>query len=746
MPTRSRPDDYDPEAQNPEAELTNPNAHSETSIDAPEMTEAGELDTEARSVKSATHALDMCKGTELSNKHRAMRTADVQAVYDGAPPNSSAQLQAHAQSWASNFSTQWLAGIVDPAVMAAQTAVVGSPLLTRSTLPRTRKDWKHKSAVFQSAASRLFRGWEGFSPLIANVAKENVLHGYTFTVWLDTIDWRPVYFRQESAFVPEEASQHAKDLQFFIAKQDYMLHEFIEMFSDEQAADSAGYHIENCVYAANHATVKNPREEALVTEFRRFADMITEGTLGLTYTRSGPRVVKTWLLWNREYDGSVSFWLLDRESGKLLRYSYKAYKAMTEVTTLFALQPGNGHIHSSKGIGRKLIANAVAIEKGRNNALDASRMAALLLLRVDPKDRAKLQTSIAAPFAVFDKSVEIDQQRFQNNADEFIKIDQLLSGWAQQAAGTYISAMVDSSGNRKTATEASIDATREQEQGNQLRARWLDQISTMVSQMQVRAFSDETLAAAEKVFEALTKGTPVPLDTAPEVVSLVEMFEAGLNAEDIKYLRSAPASGVVAVEENLANVGIAKVAEVYSGNPNVDQMELLKRNIEAMAGPEAVAALVIDNVDQTITSEAAAKQLSESATMYTLGVPSPVSPRDNHLVHGLTLRTLIASTFQSLSQDPVGNPKLDKAVELNLNHFADHLAAAAAAGQKDAPAFKELEAFHRQTLADFKQVMTIRAQTQASQAPAPVQEPAQPVQEPAQPAPAAPISPAAPTI
>lgn len=710
-----------------------------SNIDAPSLAGPDSLKLNDLSVKSVTHAADICKAVEYCNKARAARAASIQAVYDMAPPRDAAGLQSHAQSWASNFSTGWLAGLVDPAVMRAQAAVVGNSSLTRSTLPRHVSDWKHKSMVFQSTASRMIRNWEGFIQLLANLAQEDMLHGYAYAAWLDNTKWQPKFFRQENAFVPDESPQLAKDLQVFVVKQDYVLHEFIELFTDEAAAEQAGYSIENCVMAANRADVRSPTEDASTTQFRRFVDMIAEGTLGLTYTRTGPRVVKTWMLWNREYDGSVSFWMIERESGKLLRYVNKMYTDMNAAVSLFALQPGNGHLHSSKGIGRKLIGTALAVEQGRNNALDASRMGALLLLKVDAKDRQKLQTTIAAPFAVFDKNVDIEQQRFSTNADEFLKLDGMLSNWAQQSSGSYVSAMRGDDA-RKTATEASIDANREQEQGDQIRARWLDQVAAMIGQMQIKAFSDDNLERAQELFKRKVKGENPDLGTEPEILALVEMLESGLVADEIKFLRKAPASGLTYVEDVISSNGISRVAQAYTGNPNIDQMALLRRNIEAMAGPEAVEALVIENIDQTITSEAAFKQLSESATMLTLGMASPVSPRDNHLVHGLTLKALISSTFPTLSNSPVANPTLNKALELNLNHFADHLAAAAAAGASDNPKFKELEAWHAQTVADFKKVIAIQAQAQAAaqpgtiptlpEAPAAAPEPAATASEP----------------
>ena len=692
------------------------NSGTQASIDAPAIVgdDTKRLDLEAKSVKTVTHAVDICTATEVANRHRAKRCADIQSWYDGAPPRSISDKMSKAMGWESNFSTRWLAGMVDPAVLRAVGAVNGQIYVTNSSLPHNRPDWKMKSDQFKSTTSRLFRSWDGWSVFLQNLAQENFLHGYAYSVFLDPVTWKPTFFKQDRTFTHEEATQDPKDMQFLVVKQDYMLHDFIELFHDESIAADAGYHLENCVEAANKATVQNPRDDAATTEFRRFSDMIAEGTLGLSYTKAGARIVKVWLLWNREYDGSVSFWMIDRDTRKLLRYVNKMYKSMEDTVKLFALETGNGHLVSSKGIGRKLIGMAMAIEDGRNKALDASRMGGMLLLKVDANDRQKLQPVISSPFVVFDKNIEIDQHRFQTNADEFLKLDSMLSGYAQQTAGSYVSAMIQPNGKERTATEASIDSTREQEHGDAVRSRWIEQFSKLVGQMQERAYSDETLTQANAVFEQIVNGTYKPQEgqeVQPELVATLELLQAGLTVDDIKFLRHAPASGLISVEDAYSTAGIQKLAATYTGNPMIDQVELLKRTVESIAGPEAAKTLIIPGIDQTILAEAARIQISEATSMLVLGVPTPVSPRDNNLVHAQTLRMIMQQSFPALQNDPTGaNQKLLKGLELGINHMADHMAALKASGAAD-PAIADLTTWYNQFTNDFKKAVAIQSQT-----------------------------------
>lgn len=686
---------------------------TEATIESPEIKQNGMLDLKGLSVRDHKHALNICNTLEQLNRRRSARCAAIQAWYDGQAPRSADMAAQRGQNWQSNFTSRHLAGLVDPAVMRAVQSINGQVYITKSTLPHHFADWKSKSDTFQSVTTRLIRSWDGFSSFLGKIAQENFLHGYAFAVWMDAETWKPTFYKQEDFFVQDKATQEVNKLQCFCARHDYQLHEFLELFMDSEAAELAGYDIENCIFSANHAPVDSPYSDAYINNFRKFEDMIAEGTLGLTYTgAAGARIVKTWMLWNKEYDGKVSFWIIDRDSGKLLRYVNRAFDKMSEVLSLFTLEPANGTIHSSNGIGRKVIGLSVATEKSRNAMVDQAVMASVTMLKMPAKDRSKFAPVQMGPFTVFDSTIEVVQDKPAANTSMYADLDMRMQGWAQQATGSYITAMLRNDGKDKTATQSAIDNQREQEQGDAVRSRWVDQFCKLVNQMQVRAYSDEAIKQAKNLFDKSTSNpeykAPTEDEVGPEVLALLELFTFGLEESDIKYLRKSPSSGLATVEDALSGRGIAAVVQVYSGNPNVNQTELIKRNIEQMAGPEAAKTLVIQDVDQTVAAEAIRAQLLEASTMLNLGVPVPVSARDNHMVHAAALKQVIQATFPELSQNPTPNPKLMKAIELGLNHLAGHLEAAHAAGIKT-PELAELDSFHAKTLKDVKNVVQIQA-------------------------------------
>lgn len=663
----------------------NPQVSGVVSIEAPPLvpgTSADnhpQLDFNARSIRSADQAWDLCKATESANKLRSERATLMELEYTGQPPYSQGAQIELAQSWESNISTGVMQGIVDRKVLRFTNAITGQIYLTRSSLPTTWPNWKQKSDLFDIHTTRLIQGWEHYETFISSSAKEDVLHGYGYAVFLDPFTWTPKFFKQDTAYVPDTSSQNAADLQFFVIKQDYLLHEFIDLFRDEKAAAEMGYKVENCVMAANNSEVKSPREDATTTEYRKFAEFISDGVLGLTYAASAPRIVKTYLLWNREYDGRVSFWIISRDDGTLLRFAPKIYKNFTEVTTLFSFQPGNGHLHSSKGLGRMLIGVVKATEKVRNKAIDNTFIGGLMVLKSPTKDRNKLQPVVHAPFIVMDSSIEELGSRFPINAKEFAEADTRLQTWIEQAGSSYLQAQVDATGKPQTATEVSIDNAREQETQDITEGRWLNQTMRLFQTMQGRAYSDPNLAEGQALFQQIANGTQETEEFYDNttgdrrcIQTVVDLLKDGMTIDEIKILRRAPAQGYAHTDDAVTSQGILAVKKGYTGNPNVDQVELDKRSVEALAGPDAAKALIIDQPDQTILAEATRMQMQESATMEALGQQVPVSPRDNHLIHGDVVMKLLQALGTQISQLGVDDSVMKQA-ELNLNHLGDHL-------------------------------------------------------------------------
>lgn len=692
-------------------------------IDAPQFNKSETaLKLEAKSVKDSQQAWNICKALEFGNRQRNLRTAAVQGLYDGQPPFSAGENGEKAASWRANASTLWLAGIVDRVTQRNLNAIISQTYVTASAIPDNYTDAKTKTDFLRAKFTSLVRSWDGNTLLLNSISKETCLQGYSYAVFLDPTTHHPTFFRQDELFLPERSGQHAREIQFFAARRDFRLDTFIELFRDESAAEANGYDIEACLQAANSASTKDVREDATTTQFRKFEDMIDEGTQGLSYS-TGERVVKTWLLFNREYDGSVSFWLLQRDTGKQLRFSFKLFPRMQDVLSMFSFEAGNGCIHSSKGLGRKLAALSIMKELFRCGIIDNSRISGLMVIRVDAKDKSKFQPAIMSPFIMLDKSVEISPEQFNTSAEAYKVVDTLIDGWAEQAVGAYLAAQITEQGRtERTATEATIDARRENEASDIMIRRTLDQNATMIQMQQYRVCTKDNLKAARRIYDKIISDPEAKVDDLyPEDVDenslmrfLVECMEFELTDEEIMVWSKSQASAFAHVTEAAVQRGVGVVKQTMSGNPNVDQQSLDYAYLESLVGADMAKKLFVPGGETTAQIEAERKQQMESGYMAMTGQPVQVSPRDNHLAEAPVIVAALDALKPQLAE--AGTPEqLLKTVELNLNHLGAHLEAATALGQNKNPAFKPLDDFYQKFKTEFAQVVQIRTEAAVAQ-------------------------------
>jgi hypothetical protein len=188
-----------------------------------------------------------------------------------------------------------------------------------------------------------------------------------------------------------------------------------------------------------------------------------------------------------------------------------------------------------------------------------------------------------------------------------------------------------------------------------------------------------------------------------------------ISDEEIKVWRQTPASPLAHTADAVTAQGVSIVLQKYAGNPNVDQSKIIQRDIENTVGAELAQEFFIPVADQTITAEAKRMQLIESNTMLTAGIEVPVSPRDNHLIHGQTVQELLTSFAAPVLSQPNPPPQILKAAELNLNHLLAHLQIGSAMGLMKDPNFRELEKFALGFKKQLAEVVQINEQMQAAQ-------------------------------
>lgn len=657
-----------------------------------------------RAISEAKQAWEIAKTLKKQNDEtRVPRNAEIASMYNGGSPFSAKALRDAGQGWRNNFSTNPLASVVDRVKPQFPDSLQRAKYLTASELPALVQDARKKSQVFQTQLTKCVRGWPGWEDFLAQLSQEEVLFGYTAPVWLDPNDWRGRIFPSGEIFFPEGTGQNAKRVQVFAVQQEYLIHEFCELFDQDQgAAKSNGYDVAKCIEVANRAIKPKEGENALDKENR-----VRESYFSDSFAAT-QKTISVYHIFVREYMGGVDLWTVDMEKGEELRHVEGIYEEMPEALTLFTLQTGNCRYYGSKGLGRLLVNLHIAIERGRNLAADQIYLSGLAICQVDDADLNNIAPVVRHPFIVLPKSVAIAKETINFDAEGYAAMDQKWVELMESIAGAFIPAQLQTEGSSNTKIEAANKVAREEKVRQGVLGRFNVQAGDLINMMQVKICSPINLREAQRVWEdrkakrqgalvvvakkvmdLLTKAFSKQKRTLAAVAAyeskvadteavecMVEMLEGGLSAEEIAMLALAPSTGTLATENQEADdktIAFIQAAKVTQ-DPYVNQKEATAMTAELTGmGQSRIDRLILtDEVDQTITAEGTRQQLTEFHDIMA-GDAIPVSPRDNHKVHRETFAPKAAIIIQTLANPGALTPALLQIAQNALKHYEQHV-------------------------------------------------------------------------
>jgi hypothetical protein len=720
-------------------------------------------------IETAMQAYQVYLRFKKQNRARANRNKLIADKYNGEPPYDQKVLEEEGQGWRSNISTLFLSSIVDRVTPRFCQAVHDIKYLTASELPDTYDDYVNKSETFQARTTKLIRQWSDWTDFVQRVATENVLNGYTCAINMDEHNWRPRTFRQEEVYFDEQTPQTPGRLQCFVVEQDYFIHELVDLLQEPETTKKAGFNLENLKKAIEYAM---PPREDLPSDPRQLSDMAREGSLYFSWHRAA-KMIQTVHVFVTTYEtGKVDHWWVNRNSsvlgeaatgssedtggGEELFYGEEVAREMQDIITLFTFQSGNDRLFGSKGLGRLLVNISIAIERARNLYFDQQYIAGLLIGTAEEKDVPYLQPKVLSPFLILPKGFELMAQQLQFNAESMMQLDNKLTAAAEIIAGTFIPEQIQANGqSTQTATEATIDATREEEIKQGILNRWWNQFTRLVSQIQRRIYSpinikaaleyrdarDTAAATGIKLVNAETMELLLEIDPAADEVyqlapelgradeqavnAIVDLLDSDMLPDEILLLAYTPASefnaNVGAVEDNK----LLQFASVAQGNPYWDQAKLNFEAGAAMIGYRRAKDLFAGNPALSTNLESQREQYAEFSDMLG-GQAMPVSDRDDHIQH---LQALNQKTFAMLNtmrqMPPEQIPDSDlNAMKLAFMHGDAHVAAEnkkpsgpkAGANGRRTKAMKPLAQGLEQGKKVINQILDARSQAQARMA------------------------------
>jgi len=584
---------------------------------------------------------------EQENTERAMKNARISSRYNAEQPYDQSSLVAQGLAWKANFSTRPLAGIIDRLAPRYVKAAQAPRYVTNASLPASIKEHRRKSEVFRRELTSLLRSHPKWKSLLTEVAQENALFGYTLACIPDDVSWMPRHFRQDEFFVPVGTGQLACEAQLIVMRENCLISEVFQRIDDREAAEAAGWDVEAVVKAINSAKPEAVTDD-IQHAYRGYEDLKRDGGMYLGIS-GGKTVVRLYHILVAEITGRVSHYILAGDQRDLIFKRTDRFERMDDACTFFTFQQGNGRLHGSLGVGRIAYNMASALDRARCEVVDRFQLSGKLLLSTEAKDQTRFKMTVMGQAAIIGDNFKIQSQKLESGVDDYVKIDQILSGLLNEAAGNVTPDSANIKGERVTAAAVNLVAGREEELRDIRLERFLDAFLNLVAMIQrrlkdpvvaklcprARRFRDRCLKEmTESEFEELCESSP---------------------AETIDDLTDAERQRKVLALNELA------------GDPFADQVKVRRMKFSLLLGEDDTNELIPDQNDPNITAAAQRQQTLELLALRQ-GMQVPVLPTDRHDIH-----------FQLCMADAEGAQSPQEALPI-LQHAIAH---AQAAGNKE---------------------------------------------------------------
>lgn len=619
-------------------------------------------------IRDVVQARNVIQTIQAANRNRSLVNTRIDSKLNSERPYDQCQLEKEGLGWRQNFSTRVLPTIIDRVWPRFVQAVQGLKYFTNSALSDKWINSVEKTEFFRSEITNCIREHKGWVELLENIAFTNTAFGHSVVAWLDEFSFWPQAFRHYESFLTDGCKQSPSSAQVVVLRETMLPHELYEKIQDREAAEAAGWNIENTIEQINNASPDQIREALAAGSNLEdwYVRAARELSLGASYM-AGASVISVYSLLATEVNGKVSHYRLAGDGLSLIFERDDRFDSPEDCLAFFSFERGNGNIYSSKGIGRQAYELAGMMERSRNELVDRAILSGKTLIQGDVRRLHTFKCSVVGSTMIMPNGWTVLERRVDGNLDPFLKLDGYFSNLIDQIVGNVSPAQIGNEGGEAFRSSAAwqLMASREEEGKDARISRFMTQFVSLVQTMQRRICSSDVIdedakATRKRLLEKMTE-------------------------EELKELAKQPVAGTIVDLTPVERQMVVALAQEKQGNPLYNQRALQVEDVTARLGAEFANRVILPVEDPTEIAEQTRLQMIE-LTLLALGQPVPISPRDNHLIH---LKVLLPST-QQLAQQIMQGASETAGLEASLDHITQHVAAAQAAGaDKEDPILKQ---------------------------------------------------------
>jgi hypothetical protein len=585
----------------------------------------------------------------MAGRNRSIVASRILAKYNAERPHDARKLESEGLGWRSNFTSKPLPSMIEQVAPRFVQAIDSLKYFTNSELSNKWMNSVEKTEKFRKGITDLIRNRKGFSTLINDIAFNNGLFGHTVVGLLDNYSWFPTYFSFEDSFAADGTKSDTRWAQIVVLKETLLPHELFAHIEDREAAETAGWKLENTAQAINRASPLQIRDRLNVggTLEIWYQNALRELTIGASYM-AGASVIVIYNLLVREVSGKVSHYRVAGPEMLEIFSREDHFESFEDCSAFFTFQKGNGTLHGSKGIGRDIYELAGMLDRTRNEVVDRLIMSGKTLMQGDVKRLHTFKMSVIGSTIIVPNGWTVLEQKIDGNVDGFLKLDVFFKQLVNELIGSTSTPNMATAGEGMRSPAAwNLLASRENEAKDIRISRFLEQFTDLVGLMQRRICNPDVDDQDAKDFQE-------------------EMLEE-MSREELDELAARPVASSIADLTPLQRQAVVLIAQEKKGNPLYNQRQLEVEDLSARMGSDFAKRVLLADQDPTETAEQTRMQNLE-IMLLSAGQPVEVSPRDNHLTH---LQVMMPVAEQAAGQLHQGNS--DTTVfEAMVGHINEH--------------------------------------------------------------------------
>lgn len=593
----------------------------------------------------------------IDDEASAVARVRVQGMKDGQPPYNSAAL--HAQGQSSRANANFLQGtkIIQKVCNGFNDIIFSvKTLLSVDTELGEESERFYNNRVLAEELTRTIRKWPSFPSHFMMLVDKFVTHGVGIAYFPDTVDWRYEVAGFGDFLIPRQSPASEEKIQIAISKQDISVTELYDYIKDEDKARELGWNVEAVKRAVNKAT-----EKSAVGGTGEYEDLQKEMKNNDAHFNRKYQHVRVLRALVREFDGSISFHLLERDGdGECLCDQASKYTSVNEAFVFFCYGIGNGTFHGIRGLGHTLYPLVQLHNRLMCMLSDSSMLSGSVMIQPNSqKALDEMKLNMFGPFSVLSPGLEVVEKAYPNLAQNSMPVlnevkDRMAESGSQFSVG-------GSKGNEVYQNRLASEAQMEEAAGGD------------------SATVDLFYSSWDRVVREIVRR----IVTGPKSDPLIREFwlrleKRGVAKEAVKSIdhdSTFATRAIGAGNPAFRTIGLNRLIQLLPNLDEIGQKRLIYQIVADVVGYQNAGYYASEPEEERVNVEAKVAEMENILLLQ--GNPIGVNPQELHATHALIHVMPLQEMIEGIERgtvDPVGSLPGMRAMLEHLGAHAEPLA------------------------------------------------------------------------